>query len=63
MRAVRRQVKRWRNGEQVLRWAAAGLRVAEQGFRWINGYRYLPRLAEILKREVHPVMNNEVKSA
>jgi putative transposase len=32
-------VKRWRDGEMVLRWTAAGMLEAERQFRRINGYR------------------------
>jgi Transposase and inactivated derivatives len=42
VRMACRNVKRWRNGQQVLRWTAAGLLEAEKGFRRIKGYRQLP---------------------
>lgn len=45
-----RRVKRWRNGEQVQRWAAASLLEAERRFRRINGYRYLPVLDAVLNQ-------------
>ena len=37
-----RRVKRWRGAHIVMRWGAAALLVAEQGFRRIRGYRHLP---------------------
>lgn len=37
-----RNVKRWRNGEQVLRWSAAGLQEAEARFRRVKGYKQIP---------------------
>jgi transposase-like protein len=42
-------VKRWRDGEMVLRWAAAGMECARAQFRRIKGYRQLPRLAAALE--------------
>lgn len=36
---LRRNVKRWRNPDQALRWAAASLLEAEKNFRKIKGYR------------------------
>ncbi|HBT46788.1 MAG TPA: hypothetical protein DEA73_02745 [Peptococcaceae bacterium] len=46
---VSHKVKGWRNGQQVLRWLAAGFLQAEKGMRCIQGYRELPLLAEALK--------------
>jgi putative transposase len=37
-RTVTGNVKRWRNGEMVLRWTAAGVLEAEKQFRRVNGY-------------------------
>ncbi|MDI6891908.1 MAG: transposase [Actinomycetota bacterium] len=48
---ISRRVKRWRNGEQVQRWAAASLLEVEKRFRRINGYRYLSVLATALNRK------------
>lgn len=50
------RVARWCNGEQALRWTAAGLLEAETRFRRIAGYRELPLLrAAILRlRESQP---------
>jgi transposase-like protein len=42
-------VKRWRDGEMALRWAAAGMESARHQFRRIKGYRQLPQLAAALK--------------
>ncbi len=41
---VTRKVKRWRPGDQALRWAATGLLEAEKKFRKVKGYRELERL-------------------
>ena len=35
-------VKRWRDGQMVLRWIAAGMGEARQQFRRVNGYLHLP---------------------
>lgn len=35
-------VKRWRDGQMVLRWVTAGMGEAARQFRRVNGYLYLP---------------------
>ncbi len=47
-RTVAGNVKRWRNGNMVLRWTAAGLLQAEKQFRRVNGYREMPILRRAL---------------
>jgi hypothetical protein len=42
-------VKRWRDGEMTLRWAAAGMESARSQFRRVKGYRQLPKLAAALE--------------
>lgn len=42
-------VKRWRDGEMTLRWAAAGMESARRQFRRVKGYRQLPQLAAALE--------------
>ena len=42
-------VKRWRDGEMTLRWAAAGMECARLQFRRVKGYRQLPQLAAALQ--------------
>jgi putative transposase len=37
-------VKRWQDGQMVLRWIAAGMGEAAKQFRRVNGYLYLPAL-------------------
>jgi putative transposase len=37
-------VKRWRDGQMVLRWVAAGMGEAAKQFRRVNGYLHLPAL-------------------
>ena len=46
--AVTHRVKRWRSGEMFLRWTAAALVFAEEGFRKVRGYRHLPHLETML---------------
>jgi putative transposase len=50
IRQVDRRVKRWRGGTMILRWAAAGVGEAQQGFRRLKGYRSMPSLVEALRR-------------
>jgi transposase-like protein len=45
---VARNVKRWREGDQPLRWTAAGLLEAERKFRRIKGYQEILLLKERL---------------
>ena len=42
-------MKRWRDGEMALRWAAAGMEAARDQFRRVKGYRQLPELAAKLE--------------
>ncbi len=46
---VTRNVKRWRDGQMVLRWTAAGLLEAKKQFRRVNGYRDLHLLRRALE--------------
>jgi hypothetical protein len=45
-RATNRNVTRWRDGQMVLRWTAAGMLNAERSFRRIKGYKQMPQLVE-----------------
>jgi transposase-like protein len=45
-----RNVKRWRDGQMLLRWIGAALAEATRGFRRIRGYRDLPKLCNTLQR-------------
>lgn len=53
LRYVHHNVKRWRNGRMVLRWAAAGFQEAAKGFRKIKGCTELPRLVIALRARDH----------
>jgi putative transposase len=45
---VCRNVKRWREGDQIERWVGSGLLVAEQQFRKVIGFRQIPLLLSSL---------------
>ena len=47
-RATNRNVTRWRDGQMVLRWTAAGMLNAERSFRRIKGYKQMPQLVDAL---------------
>ena len=53
-RATNRNVTRWRDGQMVLRWTAAGMLNAERSFRRIKGYKQMPQLVDALHRHAHP---------
>ena len=53
-RTTNRNVTRWRDGQMVLRWTAAGMLNAERSFRRIKGYKQMPQLAAALHRHAHP---------
>ena len=57
---VARNVKRWREGDQPLRWTATGLLEAEKKFRRIKGYQELL----LLKERLNPsrLQQNEVRA-
>jgi len=54
-----RNVKRWRNGSMVLRWAVTGLMAAEGRFRRIRGYRDLDQLETGLERLIEIKLDKE----
>jgi transposase-like protein len=49
---VCRNVKRWREGDQIERWVGSGLLVAEQQFRKVIGYRQIPLLLSAMANAV-----------
>jgi putative transposase len=49
---VCRNVKRWREGDQIERWVGSGLLVAEQQFRKVIGFRQIPLLLSSLANAV-----------
>ncbi len=48
-RHVKRNVKRWRGGQMMLRWVAAGVLEAVKGFRRVKGHADMPRLVAALR--------------
>lgn len=49
---VCRNVKRWRDGDQIERWVGSGLLVAEQQFRKVIGFRHIPLLLSSMTQAV-----------
>lgn len=54
-RTTTRNVKRWRDGTMVKRWAAAGMLNAERGFRRLRGCKDMPTLVAALRRHIDTV--------
>jgi putative transposase len=54
-RTTTRNVKRWRDGTMVKRWAAAGMLNAERGFRRVKGCKDMPHLVAALRRHIESV--------
>ena len=48
-RHVKRNVKRWRGGQMVLRWTAAAVLEAVKGFRRLKGHKDMPKLVSALR--------------
>src|SRR5438128_1013192 len=48
-RHVKRNVKRWRGGQMVVRWVAAGVLEAVKGFRRLKGHTAMPQLVAALR--------------
>jgi transposase-like protein len=53
-RTTNRNVTRWRDGQMVLRWTAAGMLNAERSFRRVKGHKQMPQLVAALHRHAHP---------
>ncbi|WP_027332091.1 IS256 family transposase [Mycolicibacterium tusciae] len=61
-RTTNRNVTRWRDGQMVLRWTAAGMLNAERSFRRIKGHKQMPQLVDALRRHAHPDTGADTKS-
>ena len=48
-RHVKRTVKRWRGGQMVVRWVAAGVLEAVKAFRRLTGHQAMPQLVAALR--------------
>lgn len=58
-----RNVKRWRDGEMVLRWIGTALHEASAGFRAVRGFRDMKRLVTALDEHVQLTPHIERKIA
>jgi putative transposase len=58
-----RNVKRWRDGQMVLRWIASSLNEASRGFRAIRGFRDMKHLVAALTKAVPSASDPELKIA
>jgi putative transposase len=56
-------VKRWRDGQMVLRWVAAGMGEAAKQFRRVNGYPHLPALRAALDATIAVTPSKEDAAA
>jgi putative transposase len=54
-RTTMRNVKRWKDGEMVRRWTAAGMLNAERSFRRVKGCKDMPTLVAALARHTEEV--------
>jgi hypothetical protein len=63
MKRTCRNVKRWRGGSMVVRWAATALMEAETKFRRIRGYRDMPQLEAGLTKLIEPEVDNQALTA
>lgn len=52
-RITNRNVTRWRDGQMVLRWTAAGVINAQRSLRRVKGYKQMPQLIAALHRHTH----------
>ena len=46
-----RNVKRWRNDDMAVRWAGTMLLAAEKKFRRVRGFREMPFLVSVLRKD------------
>jgi putative transposase len=58
-----RNVKRWRDGEMVLRWIGTALHEAGGGFRAVRGFRDMKRLVAALEEHAQLATHSERKIA
>jgi putative transposase len=60
VRRVSRNVKRWQSASMALRWTAAAMHEAKQGFRRLKAYKQLPALRAALAAHYAKAPNNSV---
>ena len=58
-----RNVKRWRDGQMVLRWIAAALNQARRGFRAVRGHRNMRQLTSALAKTSASTANEKLEVA
>lgn len=58
-----RNVKRWRDGQMVLRWVGSALNQATGGFRAVRGYRDMKRLTAALAQSMQSAPETQIKVA
>lgn len=58
-----RNVKRWRDGQMVLRWVGTALHEAGRGFRAVRGYRDLKRLTSALAQRARSAPDAQLNVA
>jgi putative transposase len=56
-------VKRWQDGQMVLRWVAAGIGEAAKQFRRVNGHLHLPALRTALDATIDAVTPSKEDAA
>jgi putative transposase len=56
-------VKRWQDGQMVLRWVAAGMAEARRQFRRVNGFLHLPALRATLDATITDVTTTKEDAA
>ena len=56
-------VKRWKDGQMVLRWVGCSLNEASRGFRAVRGYREMKRLSAALAQRVNCISGAKLKVA
>jgi putative transposase len=61
-RTTNRNVTRWRDGQMVLRWTAAGMLNAQRSFRRVKGYKQMPQLVAALRRHAHPTTAQQTET-
>jgi len=61
-RTTNRNVTRWRDGQMVLRWTAAGMLNAERSFRRVKGHKQMPQLVDALRRHARPYTVTDAES-
>ena len=58
-----RNVKRWKDGQMLLRWVGSALHEAAGGFRGVRGFRDMKRLRSALLQRVQPDSHDQQKVA